>query len=56
VDQFLGGRSLATEPFSLNMKELGNKPPDLSRKPENWDKDLFEWWLEFWGKKKGKAN
>jgi len=29
---------LETEPFSLIMKELGNKTPDLSRKPENLSK------------------
>ncbi len=47
---------LATEPFSLIMKELGNNPPNLFKKPKDWDKDWFEWWLEFWGKKrKGKS-
>ena len=43
---------LATEPFSLIMKELGNEPPDLSKKPKDWNKDWFEWWLEYWGKKR----
>jgi len=47
---------LATEPFSLIMKELGNDPPDLSKKPKEWNKDWFEWWLEYWGKRrKGKS-
>ena len=46
---------LATEPFSLIMKELGNEPPDLSRKPKDWKKTGLNGGWNF-GVKRGKEN
>ena len=41
---------LASEPFSLVMKELGIQPPDLSNKPDDLNLDWFKFLLDFYGK------
>jgi hypothetical protein len=44
---------IATEPFSLLMKELGiSQPADIAKAPPDLDSAWWDWLMKFWGKEK----